>query len=818
MNKVRFTIDGKDVVVPSGLSVRKASLKNGIYVPGLCSHPELNSFKPFNWSENIWQGEQRFEHDGSTGTENDFPHCDLCLVSINGGPQERACTTKVAGGLDVRTTGSDLAAARRESLKKILAYHPHACLTCAQKEGCDRIQCSMDVPVDQRCCELLGRCEIGKVADFIGIPSDTPAYRNENRPQITDEPLILRDYELCINCFRCVRVCRDVRGVDVLGAVAFDGRAKVGTNNGPTLPESYCKFCGACVELCPTGALRDQPDVKVLIDGQAPCVASCPLGIDVPGYLELIADGNDIEALELIRERAILPGVLGYACFHPCEDVCRRDALDDAVSICALKRYVSDVAADKLPSINKASSTDKRIAVIGGGPGGLAASSELLKCGHAVTIFDREDKLGGMLRQTIPNFRLPNEIFDRDLKYLYELGLQTRLGVEFGQDTDVDKLRSEGFEAVVLAFGLADAVRLGVEGEDLQNVVPGLDFLRYAARGEVVRFKGEVVIIGGGAVAVDAAMTSRRLGAQTVLMICLEAPEEMPAFKEELDTAREEGIYVINRWGVDRIDGENDMFKRVILKRCTSVFDEQGRFRPEYNPDEMMTVRADRLIVAIGQKPGGEVIEQDTENGIFIAGDAVTGPSSIVAAMADGCRAAREVDAYLGSFKTPEMKNYPICRKEIGRDKEFHNRHRVQPDCISVKERIHSMSEYISTLTESQARNEVSRCLRCNLRSMLMKTPLPPDPWQQFGSDLLEKIPNVEGVLILADTKKISVKIAGSANIYDLLNELIEDEFEAEYCRWEIDPMYTKRESELIQVHLQAFGEIPGGDELDDLF
>ncbi|HHE47080.1 MAG TPA: hypothetical protein ENL08_05205, partial [Bacteroidetes bacterium] len=186
MNVVKVTIDGDEFTVPDTLSVRKAALKNGIYIPGLCSHPELNPFKPFNWSEAVWQGDRRVEHEGNpslspsetaVGVGEDFPHCELCLVSVNDGPPQRACTTGVEEGMRVRTTGDDLTAARRESLKKILANHPHACLTCAQREGCSRTDCSMNVPVEERCCELLGRCEIGKVADYIGIPTDTPAYK-----------------------------------------------------------------------------------------------------------------------------------------------------------------------------------------------------------------------------------------------------------------------------------------------------------------------------------------------------------------------------------------------------------------------------------------------------------------------------------------------------------------------------------------------------------------------------------------------------------------------------------------------------------------
>ncbi|MBT3232065.1 MAG: FAD-dependent oxidoreductase [Calditrichaeota bacterium] len=815
MNNVKLTIDGQEVSVPEGLSVRKAAIKNGIYIPGLCSHPELDSFKPFNWSESIWQGEKLVKHDNSAESEDDFPHCDLCMVSINGEAPVRSCSTHVANGMSVDTANGDVISARRKSLKKILARHPHACLTCAQREGCDRVQCSMNVPVEERCCELLGRCEIGKVSIDIGIPGDTPAYRHEGRPGITDEPLILRNYELCINCLRCVRVCRDVRGVDALGAVSNDQRVNVGTIGGMSLPESDCRLCGACVELCPTGALLDQPDIEVLVDGMAPCQAGCPLHIDVPGYLELIASGHEHDALELIRQRAVLPGVLGYACFHPCEDNCRRKAIDDSASICALKRYAAEFSADKPPQIIKRDSTEKKIAVIGGGPAGLAASAELLRRGHSVTIFERDSKLGGMLRQTIPNFRLPEEVIDRDLEYLFALGLETRFGKFIGDDD----LKAEGFDALIRTVGLPDGANLGIEGENLANVGTGLDFLRDVQSGDVDHVEGEVLIIGGGAVAVDVAMTARRLGAETVLMVSLEAQEDMPAFKEELDTATEEGIFNIYQWGVDKIEGEDSRFKRVLLKRCTRVFDDHGRFRPEYNTDENMTVRADRLIIAIGQKPDSQFADiVRTNKSDAIAGDAAMGASSIVKAMADGVRAAIEVNNLLKGPDAPEYPEYETARRVIGREPGYFDRGRVIPLHVEADVRAESMEIFVETIGQDQARAEAARCLRCNLRAKLSPTPLPPDLWKTFNDDVIKFVPEEDGVLILANEDKVSVKIAGTANLNEMVEELLDEDYEAEYCRWELDPMYTKRESELIQAHLQAYGEIPGDDDMDDLF
>ncbi|NQT33701.1 FAD-dependent oxidoreductase [bacterium] len=829
MEQVTIKIDDRELNVPDFLSVRKAALKNGIYIPGLCSHPELDPFKSFSWSEAVWQGDKRIEHEGNPplpppaiagGEGEDFPHCNLCLVSINGGEPQRACTTRVVDGMQVRTTGNDLLAARRDSLKKILANHPHACLTCAQKEGCARTDCSMNVAENERCCELLGRCEIGKVAEYIGIPADTPAYKPSGVPVIMDEPLFVRDYEICIGCMRCVRICRDVRGVDVLGAVLHEGNAYVGTIADPKLADAYCRFCGACVEVCPTGALRDHADLEPLIDGKAPCVAACPLNIDIPAYLELIAKGREFDALEVIRQRAVLPGVLGYACFHPCEDACRRTEINNAASICAVKRYASDLAGDKPAVINKLPDSRKRIAVIGGGPAGLAAAADLLRWGHSVTMFDKEEKLGGMLRYAIPRFRLPEEVIDRDLKYLFDLGLEIRTCSELGRNLDIDQLYSEGFDAVILAVGLSKAVSLGIEGEELEGVDAGLSLLRRAALGEFESMVDPVVVIGGGSVAVDTAMTARRLGASQVTMVCLEAPEEMPATDEELDNALEEGILLMHRWGVKAFDGEDGKISGVRLKRCTRVFDVQGNFDPEYDDSIGETIPAARIILSVGQCADEQVKPLlKAREGLFTAGDIITGASSIVNAMADGRRAAAEVDGYLsGTGHLKEEKPLYESSGKLDRDIDFAARSRVVPERIDPLERIRMTDVFESVLTSEQAHAEAERCLHCQLRAALLKSPLPPDPWHSLTPEILEKIPDAEGVVILADEEHKTLKIVGAMNINAILGELLNDGYEAALCRWELDPMYTKRESELLQAYLQAFGELPGSDDMDDLF
>ncbi len=820
MSEVNITIDGKSFLEDERLSVKKAALKNEIYVPGLCSHPDLDPFNAFTWSETVWQGQDKYTDDKSLSESDEFPHCELCLISINDGPPQRACTARIEEGMVVTTGSAAITDARRESLKKLLAHHPHACLTCAQKEGCDRVQCSMNVPVHDRCCELLGRCEIGKVADYIGIPTDTPAYVPFSKPELLNEPLFIRDYELCIGCTRCIRVCRDVREVDILGAVAYDNRVVVGSVGGPTLIESLCRFCGACVDVCPTGALRDQPDQKPLIDDKAPCVAGCPLGIDIPGYLDAIVRSAETEALELIRQKAALPGVLGYACFHPCESNCRRNALDQSASICTLKRYVSDVAGDLPVNLNKLPSTGKSVAVIGGGPAGLAAAVDLLRWGHDVTIFDDHAELGGMLRQAIPSFRLPKEVIDRDLKYIYDLGLKTELNQQFGKDFSVDDLTERGYNATVLAVGLPDPLVLEVEGLDLKGINLGLDFLREAKGKNPPAVPRNVIVIGGGSVAVDAARTARRLGAENVGMVCLEDEDEMPASPDELVFAFEEDITIRHRWGVLQFEGEGGKIERVLLQRCVSVFDRPGRFNPQFDPMETCTLQAEMVIVAIGQKSSIELKPYlDNTEGVFLTGDAATGPGTIVEAMANGRVSAEAVDDYLGGFREREVESVQFqSQQNIGKDENFLTRKRVNPEQTPSKERMLTLSIFEKTLSREQAIQEAGRCLRCNLRANLSKVPLPPDKWAVFSLETLDEIPAVEGVIVFVNEEKVTQKIIGTADMRAEVEDLLSSGYQAAYLRWELDPMYTKRESELMQAHLQEHGEMPDDDELDDLF
>ena len=307
MESITLTIDGREVIAPAGATILEAARSAEIYIPSLCNHPDLPLMKGMHPQEAVFRGGLKIENQADVSREAEG--CGLCVVEIKG--QEDpvpSCATPAQPGMKVVVDSDRLQKIRREKLAPFLADHPHACLTCAQAEGCSRSQCSSNVPENERCCELFGNCEFQKLVEYVGVLPLVGRWIPPGLPVIDDQPLFKRDYNLCLNCTRCVRVCREVRGVEALGFV-FDekGGVVVGTV-GPTLAESGCKFCTACVEVCPTGAIMD----KGIRPGKqeedlVPCKSSCPAGVDIPGYVRAVKSGRTDQALALIREKASFP-------------------------------------------------------------------------------------------------------------------------------------------------------------------------------------------------------------------------------------------------------------------------------------------------------------------------------------------------------------------------------------------------------------------------------------------------------------------------------------------------------------------------------
>jgi len=399
---------------------------------------------------------------------------------------------------------------------------------------------------------------------------------------------------------------------------------------------------------------------------RTPCATACPIHTDIAAYLELVREGRIDEAAAMILDVNPMPAITGRVCPHFCEQHCNRGAFDEPVSIRGMERFLGDHILTHperfLPSAARASG--KAVAVIGAGPSGLATAWFLRRSGHRVTVFDRMERAGGMLRYAIPSFRLPKEIVDRVVAFVESLGVEFVLGKEMGRDNTPSALL-EDFDAVYTAGGAWAVPSIGIEGEE--RAVSGLAFLTSVQQGEAQAPGRRVLVIGGGNVAVDAAVTARRLGAEKVVMACLESRGEMPALEWEVLHALEEGIELMPSLGPSRIRAEGDRVTAVELIACTSVFDSQGRFNPCLDPTRKQTVECDTVILAVGQRPDGtlnepgigkgeEGVDPETQatrvRGVFAGGDAVTGPATVVEAVAAGRRAARGVNAFLG---TPDL-------------------------------------------------------------------------------------------------------------------------------------------------------------------
>jgi NADPH-dependent glutamate synthase beta subunit-like oxidoreductase len=842
MKEVRILIDGNEVRVSAGTTILAAAADREIYIPSLCAHPDLPPVNGLRGKPFVFRGEEQiFAEDPDAVWDG----CGLCVVEADG-EVVRACATEVTDGMQVVTQSEALVAQRRENLARVLLTHPHACLVCAQAEGCTRTQCSSNVPEDERCCELLGSCELERLAHYVGIPPDLPRYSPRGLPVLDQEPFFIHNTELCIGCLRCVRVCQDLRGVGTLGFVFVDGQPVVGTTVGPTRAESHCRFCGACVEVCPTGALMDRERVVGAEREQrlVPCRSACPAGVDIPRLVRYVAENNPKEASAVLRERVPLAFVASYACFHPCEEACRRGELNAPISVCRLKRFAVDKdGVDWTGKLTPAPPTGKRVAVVGAGPAGLTAAYYLARKGHEVTIFERLPEPGGMMRVGIPEFRYPRELLAKDLAMI------TAAGVEIRCDHPVDaaeleRLESE-YSAVFLAIGAQRPLELAVPGRELEGVMWGIEFLRERALGRLPEdfCKGKrVLVVGAGNAAVDAARVALRLDAHSVKIVCLERPEEMPAWSWEIEEAREEGIAFEHCWGPVAFTGTNGTLKGAVFRRCTRVFDHEGRFAPQYDDEDRRTILADRVIIAIGQRPDAEPFQacglrngsllacdpetlQTRRPRIYAGGDAVSGPRSVIEAIAMGRQAASRIDLALGGdgdiserFETSRAAPPP----SLAQVEQFARLARAAPLKALPSERTQSFVPIERTFSSEAALAEAARCLSCDLRLEIHPAPLAPKQESLLVLDdaTVEAVPAVEGVYQLLDEERNVIAIRGVMNLRDSLQELLDDGAGARYFTYEVEPMFTRRESELLQQYMAEHGELPSGgdDDLDDLF
>ena len=649
-----------------------------------------------------------------------------------------------------------------------------------------------------------------------------PSYKPLNLPVLEDEPLLIRDYNLCVGCLRCVRVCKDVKGADVLGFVVEDGRVLVGSK-AATLKESGCQFCGFCIEVCPTGALKDRDTGMGERETYlVPCKNGCPAGTDVPRYVRLIRDRKPEEALKVIYEKLPIPESLGRVCFHPCESNCRRSSIDQPVSICALKRAAADHGGGYCLIPEDINKTGKKVAVIGSGPAGLSAAYYLGILGYSVTVFEALPEAGGMLRVGIPAYRLPREVLDREIKLIEDAGAEIRVNQRVAS---VEELLSDGFDAVFVAVGTHKGHTLCIPGEDSDGVIDGVTFLRNVNLGEKIDVGKSVAIIGGGNVAVDSARSALRMGADSVTILYRRTWEEMPAYEEEIEAALEEGIKIEYRTAPVKIEKVDSTLEIEFIRMELGEPDDSGRRRPVPVEGSEYRLKFDTLIPAIGQQsevPDGiGDIKENPSKGVFLGGDLLTGPATVIDAVAGGRKGAELIDKFLGSdgnidqlFAQQEHVRLWAAPGALNID---HGR-AVMP-MLPSQERVSNFSEICLGLDIDAAVAEAKRCLGCDLRFSIAPSVMPPEQWLTFDKEAINAVPELEGVYVLYGEQKEIYNIVGVMNLREGLQEEYKMGKDVKYFTYEEDPMYTAKERQLVQQYMKQHGKMPpGNNDLDDLF
>ena len=481
---------------------------------------------------------------------------------------------------------------------------------------------------------------------------------------------------------------------------------------------------------------------------RAPCVLACPANLSAQGYVQLIKEKKFPEALSIIMDRLPLPGTIGRICPHPCETDCRRQEVDEPIAICDLKRFVADAADWSNLPVPEVPKKSEKVAIVGAGPSGLSCAYHLALQGYQAVIFEAAPEAGGWLRYGIPEYRLPRKVLHQEVDYIQRCGVQINYNAPIGGDRTIRKLLTkDGFNAVFIGVGAQDSIRLPVPGSDAQGVLWGVEYLKDSAMGKKPEVAGKkVVVIGGGNVAMDVARTARRQAAN-VTLISLESREEMPASPWEVHEAEQEGIEIINRWGVKEINAAGGKVTGLTLKAVERVFDTEGRFSPTYFEDRTTTQDADVVIMAIGQKtnlkfiteadgialtPRG-LIETDAATketsvtGVFAGGDVETGPWIAIAAVAAGREAAISIDRYLSGQDLKAGRTFPLrpIPKEQGHwnpvPEKAEKRARAAMPTQPVEAWIKSFNEINLGLSEAEAVAEADRCINCGICSECMQ-------------------------------------------------------------------------------------------------
>jgi formate dehydrogenase (NADP+) beta subunit len=687
--EIRFQIDGVDVAAHEGQTVLQAAQQAGIYIPTLCSHPDLTP-----------QG-----------------GCKLCVVEINGGAPVTSCTTKAEAGMVVRTKTERVSKVRNMAMELILASHPSDCTSCP----------------------LYLNCELQAMIQYIGAThSRFRTIKKHNVSLAISNPLFIRDMERCIQCGRCVRACKELRDIGILSYNCKDGETYVSTEGDKSFEEANCRYCGACVEVCPTGALRD-PDGMFAKEGPreltlVPCKNECPAHIDIPAYIRYVAEGKYSEAVGVVREKVPFPHALGYICTKSCETKCRREKLNEPISIRNLKRAAVENDTQKIwkdRALAKHAATGKKVAVIGAGPAGLTAAFYLAKKGHAVTVYENLPAPGGMMVAGIPVYRLPRKELQEEIDFIRSVGVEI---VVNSRIDNAPALLGKGFNAVVAALGTHAGRRLGIPGKDLPNTTTAIDFLRASAFGEKAAIPDRIVILGGGPVAFDCARTARRLGAKNVDLMCLEAADRMTTDAQEVAEGKEEGVNVHNSKNFLNIEG-TDKVAGVKYQDIKGFLFDKGKLVVNAIEGTEKVIPADMVIFAAGQGPAvqegfgvelvpAKYIKVDAATlasnvkGIYAAGDVIYGTKSVIKAIESGREAAHSVDIYLGGDgKIDEvLVDRPKLDGKLKAVQKFHELPREEPGILPLAKRLAGFEEVESCLDKGCAGREAERCLQCDLR------------------------------------------------------------------------------------------------------
>lgn len=722
-----ITIDGIRLEVPEGKNVLDCALEAGIYIPHLCHHPDL----PENGS------------------------CRMCVVEVEGRDQvERSCMLKAEDGLVITTTSERVNKLRTLALELLLGCHPEDCSTCPK----------------------YGNCELQTLIQYIGANNARVKNRSRGFKMNEENPLLIHDMNRCVLCGRCVRACNKLRGVGVIDYRKKDMETYIGTLHDKLLIDADCRFCTACAEVCPTGTIRDKK-VYSSADGTreeflVPCKNACPAHTDVPRYIRYVKEGKFDEAAAVIREKVPFPKALGYICNHVCELECKRTEVSDAMSIRNIKRYAAeqDTGSVWKGKGKQLANTGKKVCVVGAGPAGMTAAYYLRKQGHAVTIKEALPTVGGMMGYGIPSYRLPRTIIEEEAAVIREAGVV----IECNAKVDAPAELLKEYDAVLMAIGAHQGVRLPMEGADFAGTVLNIDFLRSAslmqleddakasATSDVITpdyaktaVEGKkVIVLGGGNVAFDCARTAKRLGAAEIHLACLEAREAMTADDEEIEQAMEEGIFVHPAQTFERITGNGAVTGVDFMDVKSFTFDENRRAIIEKVEGSEHHIDADTVIFAVGQRPeieaeaglelgrGNSIVVAEKSlaasvEGIFAAGDVVYGTKSVVQAIASGRDAAKEIDKFLGGDGDITEVLAPVETPDawIGKKEGFGYEKRIEAEVTPVAERQDNFGLVDHGICAESICAEAGRCLQCDLRVQLHT----PRLWTEFSNDVKEE-------------------------------------------------------------------------------